>query len=462
MTMRTIGKMLLWLVASIIVGAGLLILVYALPVQPMREHISSSINIILQEGNAYSWAGMDLEDRHASAANAPSVYAYSTAKEKIARLRMFSNLGRFTEAIMLNTAVYSSDKPGTLIHDAMLSQNVVYRDSDGGEEYHDNAEHLSRVIKSKTNEGGTISAYARYWHGYLVYLKPLLWITTIPVIKILNFVIQFFLLIVVILKISDKIGKAYAFAFALAMLVIDPIATAMSFDFANVYYVILIMSAVMLYHNDELKKNDGYCIFFEMGGICTAYFDFLTYPFASLGIPTILYLLMNNDMKLSEKISGMIKTGLSWVFGYGGVWAGKWILASLITGKDVIDDALKTVAFRINGSGPSGLKFTWYEKFHVYFSYLSGFKAFWIAMIIMCILLVLIVLYMCMSVRKGKTTAAEIIPLCLAFLYTFVWYAVVQNHTIIHFKSVANKLLCVSVFAAACIAVKCSGYKRNG
>lgn len=443
--------MLFLLLSCLVLGTVFLLMVYALPVERMRENISSSLDVLMHEGNYYSWAGFKLPHAHIKTAGSSSV----PVKEKLARMKAYSILDRFTDAIMLNIAVYSNDKENTMIHDAMMNPRIEYEVSQ------DKIEYLSRVITAGTNEGGKVVNYPRYWHGYLVYLKPFLMLASVPVIRIINFVVQFLLLVLVMIKMSGKIGSAYAFAFAIAVLVIDPIAAAECFQYYNVYYIVLAMMIIMLNHNDALKKRDGYYILFAAGGIFAAYFDLLTYPFASLGIPTVLYLLMNDRMKLAEKLSAMIKTGLSWGFGYSGMWAGKWILSSLITGDDVIGNALAAASMRLNGAS-KGVTVTWYEKLREFFSYLVTLHGFWIIVILLCITAALIVLYLCLSVRKGKTTAAEIIPLCFAFLYTFVWYGVLQNHTIVHFLLFTHKLLSVSVFAALCVLIKCSGYKHDG
>lgn len=450
--MRTIRNMLFLLLSSAVLGTVLMIMVYALPVRGMRENVSSSIDIMIQQGNYYSWAGFSVPFSHATYSGAPSM------KEKFARWKPFSILDYTTDMCRLNTAVYSSNKKNTLIYDAMMNHNVRYETSGVSM---DKAEVLSRVLTNETNEGGYVASYARYWHGYLIYLKPLLMFLSVPVIRMINFALQLLLMTMIVMKMFSKIGKTYAFAFVLAVLVIDPVAAALCFSYSDVYYIMLATMIVMLNCNDVLKKGGGYCILFAACGILTAYFDLLSYPFVSLGIPTVLYLIMNDSDKLSEKISAMIKTGLSWGFGYSGMWVGKWVISSLITGNNVIQNAMNAASYRINGSW-QGAKVTWYEKLQKVFSYLSTLHTFWVIAIILCIVAALIVLYLYMSISKGKTTVAEIIPLCFAFLYPFVWYAVLQNHSIIHFSLFTHKLLSISVFAASCILIKCSGYKRNG
>ena len=62
-----------------------------------------------------------------------------------------------------------------------------------------------------------------------------------------------------ILKISDKVGKAYVFAFAATVLVINPISAALCLTLFDIYYIVLVMMIVMLNHNDSLNKYNRYC-----------------------------------------------------------------------------------------------------------------------------------------------------------------------------------------------------------
>ena len=383
--MRTFRNMSLLLLSSVVLGTVLLILVYALPVKSIRNNVSKSINVLLQKGDYPSW----------SDGRGPAQY-----------------LDYFTDAIMLNTAIYSS---GEHVYDAMMNQRVKH------DEANSRTEDLSWALKADTmnnKEGFTVVSYPRYWHGYLLYLKPMLMLVSVHRLKIINFILQFMLLIAVLLKISDKIGKAYAFAFAVAVLVINPISTAVCLTLLDVYYVVLVMMIIMLDHNDSLNKDNRYCIFFTVSGIATAYFDFLTYPFASLGIPTVLYILLNaNDrIKLSKKISFMIKTAMSWGFGYVGMWSGKWLVSSLLTGNNVIQNALNAASFRINGTW-NGVPMTWSEKLKGLFSYLSTMHGLCFVAIPVILVIILIAIRVYISIIKGKAAISEIMPLFIVFLY---------------------------------------------
>lgn len=65
-------------------------------------------------------------------------------------------------------------------------------------------------------------------------------------------------------------------------------------------------------------------------GISTAYFDFLTYPLVTFGIPMIFCILIN-EKNTCENWKEMPIMGIHWGIGYLGMWAEKWLIGTVIT-----------------------------------------------------------------------------------------------------------------------------------
>lgn len=440
--MRMFVKMSLMLIASAIIGSMLMILVYMLPVEGMKRNLRGSIDMLMKEGVRNSWAGFSYK-------RPPRHMNDNDVSDAMNTIRLYAIIDGQTDGTMLNMAVYRS---GNAVHDAMMNPSLSYRSNS---EFSNSIEVLSKVLNDNNHEESSISTYPRYWHGYLIYLKPILMLFGMPGIRVINLILQFILLIMVILKMSQKIGKAYACAFSLAVLVIDPVASVICLQYSDVYYITLLSMLVILSKNDSLRRTNRDYFLFMFTGIFTSFFDFLTYPFASLGMPAILYMLMNDD-KLSGKFLSMIKMSLSWGFGYFGMWASKWVIASLVTGHNVIINGINAALSRTGGY-IRGLDVTWPHLF----SYASSMRLFVPGVLILFAVIITSCLLIYISVRKGYTSASEIIPLCMTFLYPFVWYAVLKQHSINHYFF-TYKLLSVSVFAVLCIIIKCLGYKHNG
>ena len=431
--MSLLKKMLALLLVSIAVGTLLLIAVYALPIEGMKAHVKSSIDALMKEGVRNSWAAFNYTRPSRQMSDNISF------KDLIKSARPYAIADGFTDGIMLNNAIYKGTNP---VHDAM---NIPSLSFEAGEnELGDPVLNLSKALDDSTQGEASIRTYARYWHGYLVYLKPLLMFMSVSGIRVLNLVLQFMMFALIIAKISAAAGTAYSLAFTLAVLVIDPISAAVCLQYSDVYYLVLLMFLIMLSHNDNLMKNSRYYLLFMFVGILTSYLDFLTYPSTVLGMSTVLYLLLNNDLTLWRKITDMMKLGLSWCLGYAGMWSSKWVLSWLITGNNTVLDALSSAIYRTSG-GIYGLTLSWSWLF----GHLSS--AIYALAVIAAVIMIIVLLY----VKKKRTSFGEVIPLLLTSLYPFVWYAAVKQHSVIHYFF-THKNLAVTVFALACMFIKCS------
>lgn len=86
-----------------------------------------------------------------------------------------ASLDNTTDAIMLGNAVYQSEFP---VYQAAMKAGRAELDN----------EHTQLALKKYLNQdqGLTLTSYERYWHGYLVVLKPLLLVFNYGQIRILN------------------------------------------------------------------------------------------------------------------------------------------------------------------------------------------------------------------------------------------------------------------------------------
>ncbi len=298
------------LLAGLMAGTALMLWAYMLPTEPMRENVARSSSLF------------DLEGTYPEL-----VKGYS-----------YTRLDNFTDSIMLGAAIYDGEEP--LTEQAM--QN-----------FHIDSMELPPVL-ALTNYANQVTAYeyykvayGRYWHGYLVPLKLLLLVFDYGDIRILNFFLQNFLLCIVLGMLVRTEKKKYTPAYLAAVFTLNPLTTALSLQFSAVYYIILISSLCMIRAGREGKAEDGRTdnLFF-FTGMATSYFDFLTYPIAGAGILLVLYLNLQEGRIDKRQIKAGIKKLLLWGFGYGGMWAGKWLIGSLLTGTDFFRNAWEQSLFR--------------------------------------------------------------------------------------------------------------------
>ena len=401
--MKILRNMISGLLISILIGTLVMISVYALPVDRIRNNVRSSLDLIFRTGD---------------------------------------RIGGIAGDITLLNAVHK--KSDSVINDAMMNPRMNY--------YKLQYENLQTSLDDSSSETGEIIYYSRYWHGYLAYLKPLLMLMTFEKFVMLSFFLQFVLFIAVFIKIYEKLGKLYSFAFALIIFMLKPIILALCHELAVIYYITLITILIMLSKNDKLNLNGKYYYLFMFDGISVAFFDFLTYPFVALGLPTIFYLLLNENKSLRQKFSNIIKFAFSWSWGYIGMWTGKWCAASLLTDYNTINDALKNLLWRLNGDYseiiPVPPPNTWFAPT------IRNLQFHKMMLIFASMLILLSVLYLVLVKKYEWNFELKIVlPLFFTFFYPFAWYIIVNNHSFVH-SWVTHKLLIISVFALCCVLIK--------
>lgn len=302
--MREAIKAILVVLLSGIMAAIVLTVVYLLPTEPMKNHVESSIDIFYKE----------------------ETYPQQAEGYKL------SQLDNETDAYMLLDAVYPRNDMSAL-EAAMRVPRVGYKD-----DYSGRRELVSWLwLKEKPDEEKT---YARYWHGYLVFLKPLLLLLDYADIRILNMIVQVFLFSFLIANMVEKGYKQYLVPLLAAEAVINPIAIAMSMQFSSIYYIVIISLLYLTNQEvDYIIKKDY--IIFTLIGVATAFFDFLTYPIAAFGMAASFVLVKNKDADWKKNIILVLKWGVFWGIGYGGMWSCKWLISSIILQENVIREVMQ-------------------------------------------------------------------------------------------------------------------------
>ena len=137
-----------------------------------------------------------------------------------------------------------------------------------------------------------------------------------------------------------------------------------------------------------------------------------------------------------------------WGIGYGGMWAGKWILSSIVTGTNVLVDALNQ-AKRKTSYTASGTSFTYIDIIKRMFSVVNS-----PILVTALIVAFIYVLFCILKHNAGFDKSLVCILIGIAGM-SFVWYAVMSNHSYWHFWFTFRELS-ISVFAVLMIAVSCS------
>ena len=422
MTRKSFGKAglkcFVCLLLSILAGILLMTCVYILPTGRMLTQADRSLPIFENEGTSFCWA----------------------PEEKSARL------DGFTDAIMLQTAVYAQDE--NPMQAAMRNDRMEFTEGKL-----DPAGSLKQYVYG--DRSGYVVDYARYWHGYLLFLKPLLLFFSLSDIRMMNAALQLILAAGVLLLAFRKRGLRLALPMGLALLVLNPVSTALSMQFSSIYYLTLLGLLIMLL-TESWDRSWGYLVFLFLG-IGTAFFDFLTYPACAVGTWLALQALMSRaDGK--TRLLKTVGSGAAWAFGYGGMWSGKWLAASLITGNSVMRDAVEQAQYRSGGevtAAEGGVNAT----FGAVLSRNLGVLANPAAAVIVLALLGLLVWLLVTKRCRFALERASLPSLAVAFAVPFVWYFLLRNHSLVHCW-MTYRNLSAAVFALS--GGLCFGLKGNG
>ena len=419
--MRSVVRMSAILLAGVIGGAFCLWAVYLIPVENMQRNVEKSMDIFMEEGE-----------------NPFVLNGYKG-----------SSLDNYTDAIMLGSAVYGEGDEPAAVREMRVSRACGAADAP--------MESLATYLESRGTEGEHTD-YARYWHGYLVFLKPLLCFLDYVQIRILNGILLIGMLSWIVLEFLKKKMWRGAAAYLLSVCSVFPMAIPFSLQFSTIFYIGNIALLLVLKGNSIWKEKDRYLLFFEIVGMCTSYLDFLTYPLFTFGMPMVMCLTLNKEYSLKDKLCFFLKNGIAWGMGYTLMWAGKWLVGSLITGENLLSSALGVVSFRMSGQAYD-------ESLNRIMAILrNGYIYFNLAGVILAAA-VLIWIFVSVWKKRDALNVAELLPLGMATCMPVLWYFVMANHSYIHYWY-TFRALAVSVFALAmipeCIGSRTMEMKRAG
>lgn len=408
-------KMLLIIVGASLMGQLLMWMAYLLPVDPMVENMIDSYDTIRAQD---TWDDDYLAD-----------------------LEWAEILDTGTNIIMYHEIIYPNT--GNAFVDSLLAPggntwtNMTGDWTAGLMEFAENREYTEE----------NIITYARYWHGYLVLLKPLFMIMNLDGIYIINTILLVILCTIIIYLMYKRMGW-YCLAYLITLFMMHPENIVVSFQLSSIFYALNITLLLLLWKEKWEKAQVLYI--FVLDGILVAFFDFLTYPYVAVAIPLLVYYLLYKEHDYKKDFVTMFIQGISFVFGYAGMWAMKWIYATIFTDENVILDAIKSVLHRTGvAEGTTdvmtpGIGESLYRNVYTFFD--NGN----IVVISVCVIIALVLF---LIKRKQLVINKQVIFFSgLMIISSFVWLIALSNHCSLH-PHLEWRTLCIVVFAIAIIVI---------
>ena len=303
-----------------------------------------------------------------------------------------------------------------------------------------------------------IDGYTRYWHGYLLTLKPILTQFSYQQIRYIN---MFFLITAFCFcfsAIHREFSWVMALGFAISLIMCFLVMISMSLQYFSIFMILLAEMLAVLYV-PRFRDPEHSAVLLFAGGMLTNFFDLLTAPLLTLGMPLILLISfrLREERDLPASIRRIIGQSIAWGLGYGTCWIAKWTLGTLILGKNVFKDAMSTAKFRVEGNEefPLDRIYMLKQNIETYF-FAKGQKPF-----ILILLILLLLLFMLIRSHK-KDWLQRIAEMTLIALFPYAWFMVFANHSQIHFFYTyrIQAISMFAVFAAFENAIERKGIRR--
>ena len=294
--------------------------------------------------------------------------------------------------------------------------------------------------------------YSRYWHGYLVFLRPALVLMNYRQIRYVNMLIFFSLTCLLFSMIQRRFGFRSALAFIGCLTGVYIIVIPVCLQYFTVFAILLVFSVLILKWYERISKESMQLMFFLVGCI-TSFMDFLTAPLLTLGIPLILYLCCEMDAHSEksgrEHLKNAAVCSIAWCIGYALFWAAKWVLSSLALHVDVIADAANQIVLRTGGDAQKPYDPISALDRNCEMMYLSQGRTLALAALALLLGLILCAVLF----HRKRAHILRQLPLLAIAAYPYIWYVIIQNHSYIVYLYTYRSQM-ITVFAALLFLIR--------
>ena len=399
---KRLSAFLIILISSILIGYLLLVFVYCIPQRFLLVNLANSVPVLERD---------DLED---------IIFGYPSSK-----------LDVFTDGAMLNIALHTiKENP---FKRAAACYQYIYSEKSPAQGF---------IAYFVPEEPYGDLAYFWYWHGFLVFLKPLLLFFNYSDIRLLNCVLQTSLIALTVYSLTKRKLTRYIPALMITYLFLMPLTLPLSMQYSSVFYVGW-GSLACLMLSGLTPSDERIFSLFLMTGILTSYLDLLTYPIFTLGIPLVGVLILCDTSEQKRKAGSFLGCILSWAFGYVGMWVGKILISFPFYGIYAFQKFYEQIRYRsLEGAANEGVTFD-----DAITSNIFMYKNRLFLMLLIAYTIAVAGYFVFLYTRGRKPfISVKLLPLfAVVILMPFLWYMVAAEHSNLH-SFMTYKALTVAVF----------------
>ena len=267
--------------------------------------------------------------------------------------------------------------------------------------------------------------YARYWHGYISIIRPLLIFFSFNEIRKILICVFAMLAMLLMMLLYKKINFKYCFIIILSLLVSEYFFMGLNLQ-GTFTFIIAMLASIIICIRFEKIKNIG--LYFFVIGMATCYFDLLTHPIITLGIPMIIYLLLKQkveNVSLKDSIKFIILNTLLWGIGWIAANVAKWVIVDILYNRDLIHKSLLQFYHRSQRDYSTTL--VWYDGLRANILYS---KANTITYLV--ILAIYFVSYLIKNYKRIYIDIKGALPYFIISLMPIAWLILMRNHTLSH------------------------------
>lgn len=294
----------------------------------------------------------------------------------------------------------------------------------------DPIKNLEKNINENVNPN---ELYMRYWHGTVIFLRPMLIFLNIGQIKILNIIVMAILLGILISMLWRK-NKQLSSIFLISLFFTYSFIVPFCIEFTSTYIIMLIISILIV--KFENKEDDKIYRIFFLSGMLTCFFDFLTTETLTLLVPLIFLLVIRYDNKKINNFKNGLKlilnSGFNWSIAYILIWFLKWGIVSIILSENAFDIAFSFASKWITGGvltsdislGIQPIIMNLNNLFPLCF---LKFNSVIYATIIFLLIIFLFIVY-----SKNKTNRYFLLLLSIIAIIPYFRYMMLSSHSYVH------------------------------
>lgn len=358
-------------------------------------------------------------------------------------------IDNMTDCLMMNICVSADEN--NKIKAAMMAEFA--QPLNGGITYHEMANTTLMAAEKGRQFIKEHNEYSRYWHGYQIILRPLLCIFNYKQIRIINYIALFSLFSFVLILLYRNAGKAASLSFLATMVVTNAFIIPLALQFSTCFYIAFLSMIALLSKPDIIKNKSKSAVTFFIIGAITSFMDFLTTPILTLGLPLAAAMMADNKGK-NASTRNITANSMAWFGGYASLWASKWIVASIVTGENMVAGALANAQYRMGGTIVFGGKLMSFGQFFSKITESQQYKTLFVLLVIVAALAIVAAAFLLYRKRAYLKPYGWLLVIAAM---PALWFIVLKNHSIQHifytWRDWILTIWCVIIFI-------CSTYKK--